>query len=658
MDFEAEFDTDEDKMQYERFMAKHSPKKFQQYMKMKERPAPPNFEDGGYEPADDAIATATPIPAEGQTAVPPTLQIDAKVHPQGGDLLQMMHTMHAIKSSCDAMEAAVATKDRQIAELMAALSTQKQEHDHVSSQQTQQMQQLQMQMQRLMAAAADPTNDTGIHDVPIHDELQIQDADNGINTQNGADVWEPVKLSTGDVTNQFDELVVSLVLPSSFTSDRKDVFDVPSLADYILKKRPDIKTIFKNDDDTGHVLIQQTKNAAAKVNATVRTLSSAGKILTVMQIMAITGDDDRRGDIQMAVEAALLCDAGQLQKLIHDVKAGNPLHYDQTNEPIACTRGMQIIIQQAAADHYDYIKMIYDLLMGMLAAESRSAHDDAMAALRSIKGSLPRHQIRYEQECFEKATRTLGPDASDFWTTEQRMTNLINARNEPNFRHEFYNDLFRSDRDWRRMSWHDITSHFEKIALRMALNDTNTPDSKPTKALGLRTPTQTQRPVQPDNDKDNANAHCDYHGSKKGHDTQECSLYTHWDPDVCESYREHGLCFFHAAGRCHKGDACKNKHADETMIEDLGNPLRDKPVPRPFFPAIHTGDTDEIGPRPDEPPRRAGKPSPLRSDEEFRASRGLPPSRSFNMIIPQEYEDEYHAAEAKALYAVESDCDY
>ena len=111
MEFEAEFDTDEDKMQYERFMAKHSPKKIQQYMKMKERPAPPIFEDGGYETADDAIATATPIPAEGQTAVPPTLQIDAKVHPQGGDLLQMMHTMHAIKRSCDAMEAAAAAKD-------------------------------------------------------------------------------------------------------------------------------------------------------------------------------------------------------------------------------------------------------------------------------------------------------------------------------------------------------------------------------------------------------------------------------------------------------------------------------------------------------------------------------------------------------------------
>ena len=83
-----------------------------------------------------------------------------------------------------------------------------------------------------------------------------------------------------------------------------------------------------------------------KVNATVRGLSRAGVILTVMQIMGVTGNDDRRGDIQLAVECALQCDALQLDALIEDVKKGKALQYSPTNEPIAHAKGMQVIIQQ------------------------------------------------------------------------------------------------------------------------------------------------------------------------------------------------------------------------------------------------------------------------------------------------------------------------
>ena len=95
------------------------------------------------------------------------------------------------------------------------------------------------------------------------------------------------------------------------------------------------------------------------------------------------------------------------------------------------------------------------------------------------------------------------------------------------------------------------------------------------------------------------------------------------------------------------------------MIEDLGNPLRDKPVAKPIiYSAQNSTADDEIGPRPNEPPRGDGQVPPMRTHQQIRDTFGMQPSRSFNMMIPQEHEDEYHAAEAKALYAVESDCDY
>jgi len=226
-------------------------------------------------------------------------------------MIQMVNTM---KTNCDAMEQAVATKDAQIEQLVAALATQKE----ASKQQAQEIQQLRLQMAQLAAASAprfdtdydsipDTDHDAKIHDAKAHERAVVNNSERSVSSEAShvSDKWEPVALSMGDTTNQFDELVASFVLHSTITMDRKYVFDIPSLADYILKKRPDIKMIFKRENDTGHVLIEQARTATAKINATVRSLSNAGKILTVMQMLAILGDDDRRCDVQLAVENAL-----------------------------------------------------------------------------------------------------------------------------------------------------------------------------------------------------------------------------------------------------------------------------------------------------------------------------------------------------------------
>ena len=588
--YEMEFDTIEEEEQYENFMAKHSPKKFREYMQQKKaRPTPPNFDDSDFESAGEEPVAATPFPTTNeQPAEQPACKIDdyksslgdntSQTNPQ--IMIQMMNTM---KTNCDAMEQAMATKDAQITQLVAALAAQKE----ASKKQADEFQELRLQMAQLTAAPA-PRFDTDSDSIPnTNHNARSQDTDPDTQPQGAfkndsersvspeagdvSDKWEPVALSTGDTTNQFDELVASFVLHPTITMDRKDVFDIPSLADYILKKRPDVKMIFKHDNDTGHVLVEQARAAAAKINATVRSLSSAGKLLTVMQILAILGDDDRRGDVQLAVENALQHDATDLQALICDVRSGTPLMYSQTNKPIAQMKGMHAIILDAKAGKCAFIELIYDLLMAMLAAQSKAAHNDAMAALRSIQGSLPRHQIRYEQKWYDTAMKTLGPDAPAFWTVEQRMHNLINTRTESTFADEFFEDLCTNDLDWKRMSWREVVAHYEKIALRMSLR---TPDSKPTRALELQSPAHSRRSTRPQKeDTDAGETYCCYHGKNKGHETLECSLFTHWDAEICEQYSKRRLCFFDAAGRCTKGEACRNKHAEPELIEELGNPI-------------------------------------------------------------------------------------
>jgi len=153
-------------------------------------------------------------------------------------------------------------------------------------------------------------------------------------------------------------------------------------------------------------------------------------------------------------------------------------------------------------------------------------------------------------------------------------------------------------------------AHYEKIALRLSLR---TPYSKPTRALEVQSPAHSRKPTKPNNeDTDAGETYCCYHGKNKGHEneTLECSLFTHWGAEICEQYRERRLCFFAAAGKCTKGDACRNKHADPEVIKELqvGNPQRDTPKSRPrlIYSAQNSDADEEIGPRQPEPPRGDG----------------------------------------------------
>ena len=581
-----EFDSKEDEEQYERFMAKHSPQKFQKYMQMKsDRPAQPNFDAGDYEPASEEPVAATPLPPAEQPSDEPTHRLHTETSSLGGypthDSRKITDMLVAMQRSCDAMERAAEAKDEQITQLVAALAT----HKDASKKQADDIQQLRQQMAQLTAATVPRSNtnyDTQIHDSAADAKTQIPDSihDSAADAKTKADLihnsaadakttgmdrWEPVTLTTGDSTNQFDELVVSLCLPTTITSTRKDVFDVPSLVDYILKKRQDIKSIFKNADDTGYVLVEQAKVALNKIGATVRDLPTTGKILAAMQMMAVTGNDDRRGDIQLAVETALGCNSHEIRQIIQNVKHGCPMRYTRTNIPIARTRGMHAILQEAVHGQHTFIQAMYDLLMEVIADAGNTSHGAAKAKLLHIEGALPRHQIRYEAEWYDKTLKTLGPDAPAFWTMEQRMNNLIATRTEPQFTEEFFKDLRTNDQDWRRMQWDDITAHYEKISLRMELQ---APISKPVITPATDTSKETRTDAE----------YCKFHG--KGHSTQKCSLFDEWDPDICEQYRKEGLCFFAAADKCRKKD-CKNTCPTVDQIKQLGDPTRPDQINRP-----------------------------------------------------------------------------
>lgn len=323
--YEMDYNTKEQEQQYEDFMAKNSldsPAKFQEIMQQrKTRPSPPNFDDT--EP--DEPRTATPFPLAEQ--LPPTVKAEDRGSSLGGfstqiDPQEMLRMMSDMKKNCCAMEEAAKAKDRQIEQLMAALAAQKEASERQAIENFRLRQQI---AQPTIAPDTRPDTDYYlIPDTKKADTIPDTKPDASEASQPRArfpdtdpilerDIWEPVELSTGYTTNQFDELVVSFILPSTITSDRKDVFDIPSLIDYILKKRPDIKATFPNDNDTGYVLLAQARVAAAKISATVRTLSPAGKILATMQMISVSGDDHRRGDMQLAVEHGLKCSVQEIQ---------------------------------------------------------------------------------------------------------------------------------------------------------------------------------------------------------------------------------------------------------------------------------------------------------------------------------------------------------
>jgi len=161
-------------------------------------------------------------------------------------------------------------------------------------------------------------------------------------------LWKPISISGNCAISVINELIQSYTIPKQATV-LKGVYDIPSMASYILCQREDIAALFTDEIANGPSLQEHLSKSGAKFQSNLSSFSPEIHVLVNKQAAALKGDEHRRSDISDIITAAMACDHSALRARI--AKVQDTGHITATlcvRSPIASTTGMGIILSESS----------------------------------------------------------------------------------------------------------------------------------------------------------------------------------------------------------------------------------------------------------------------------------------------------------------------
>jgi len=258
-----------------------------------------------------------------------------------------------------------------------------------------------------------------------------------------------------------DALTYAYQIDNRVSAGRKGVHDIPTLASYLHTKIPSLSKILDSADEYE----SKVERIMATISAALPKSTKEVHTLTTMQILRDYDSRDIKYEIDIAIYNALKMQPKQLISAIQKTREGEELaHICESSVDITSLPGVDMITAQSALGSTSHLKLMLDLITALVGQDDLADSSTIEERIRDIDSDeKPRVQVHKYNLLYSQLKKLYG--GTDPWGPEKKVSALIDMHAKPKeLRSLYYESLRQDGKDWQKMPWAALQSHYISTA--------------------------------------------------------------------------------------------------------------------------------------------------------------------------------------------------